>query len=341
MNYLIGNKKEFYDFVDGILDTDKIGIFTHTDLDGIASGIFLQKILESRGLKPDFIEFLEYKQGMFTEAIENKSVNKLFVSDLNLDEFLEEYDFIKKKCDVFLVDHHPLSEDLEDRMNIIKTESKACSAHCLFDLAKDYFNTSDWEWLVCSAMISDMAYKKKENLEFIHSLFPDVTAENILDSVPGKIAQKISSALIYYLPNYREVYDLVLEKDFESFKKVDKIIKDEINFFGKKFIEEAEFSEKNNLRFYYFEPKFKIASIIATRISDMKEGIFVVASPSFMNDGKIKISARDQSGKVNVSELLKTTTKGFENADAGGHFKAAAANILEKDFEKFKERLMN
>ena len=43
--YLLGSEQVFYDFVDSISEKDKIGIITHIDLDGIASCIFLQKII--------------------------------------------------------------------------------------------------------------------------------------------------------------------------------------------------------------------------------------------------------------------------------------------------------
>ena len=48
MKYLLGSKKDFHDFINLISKEDKVGIVTHTDVDGVVSGIFLQKILKYR-----------------------------------------------------------------------------------------------------------------------------------------------------------------------------------------------------------------------------------------------------------------------------------------------------
>ena len=53
MIFLQGSKKEFFDFIS---KEDKIGILTHNDLDGIASAIFLEEILNIKNLKVDFIK---------------------------------------------------------------------------------------------------------------------------------------------------------------------------------------------------------------------------------------------------------------------------------------------
>ena len=163
MNYLIGSKKEFFDFVNSISKKDKIGVFTHTDLDGIASAVFIEEILKSKGLKIDFIEFLEYRSGVFKQSINNRQVDKLFVCDLNLDEFPDEFKLIKSRCNVFLIDHHLFAENLKKEKNVIKSENRDCCAFVLYDLMKDFVKDYEkFNWLICAAMISDMAYKKKE-----------------------------------------------------------------------------------------------------------------------------------------------------------------------------------
>ena len=42
MEYLVGSKEEFFRFVDSINDNDRVAILSHTDLDGLASGILLE-----------------------------------------------------------------------------------------------------------------------------------------------------------------------------------------------------------------------------------------------------------------------------------------------------------
>ncbi len=65
MKFILGNEQVFTDFVDSVGKKDKIAVLSHHDLDGMASVVFLQKILESKGFKLSFIDFLDYNKGMF------------------------------------------------------------------------------------------------------------------------------------------------------------------------------------------------------------------------------------------------------------------------------------
>jgi len=209
--YILGSEQVFYDFVNSISKKDKIGIVTHTDTDGLVSGILLQKILESKELKVNFIEFLNYGADVLKEFSERNNYDFLFICDWNADQFHYGLDLLRKKGKVLIIDHHPLDEGLEDRSGIIKTESNYCSAHTLFDLAKngENFDTKYLEWLVCAAIIMDYTWDKNpDNFYFIQSIYPEVKKDNsIWESKPGKIGKAIANALIYYSPDIQRVYD--------------------------------------------------------------------------------------------------------------------------------------
>ena len=88
MKYLLGSKEEFWKFVDSISEGDKVGIITHTDLDGIASALFLEEILDSKGIKIRELYFIPYKLGMFNKIvpdIKEKNITKLFLTDMYAD----------------------------------------------------------------------------------------------------------------------------------------------------------------------------------------------------------------------------------------------------------------
>ena len=53
---------------------------------------------------------------------------------------------------------------------------------------------------------------------------------------------------------------------------------------------------------------------------------------------KIKVSARNQDG-MNVAAVLKKAAAGMK-ASAGGHDAAAGASLQEKDWETFKQRVI-
>jgi len=340
MNYLLGSKKEFYNFVDSISKDDKVGIVTHIDLDGIASGIFLQKILESKNLKVNFIEFLGYEYDVLKEVLE-KDYTKLFFTDWNADNFPEDLNSLRKKGDVLVFDHHPLNEDLKNKEGIIKTESKYCSAHALFDLAKNYFDVEELEWLVCSAIIADYTWDVEENFEFIKSIYPKINKKDIWNSEPGKIAGKISNALIYYKKDLKKVYDFVLKKDFRALDEVDKIIRKEVGYWIGKFEKEVECFENKKLYFYYSNPKFNVASKVASIISTRNPGNTIVFILDDNNkEGFVKLSSRNQSGSIKLGNVLKKCVQGFENSDAGGHDRAAGAEFPKKYLKEFKKRLL-
>ena len=343
MEYLLGSPNDFYAFVNSISEEDKVGIVTHTDVDGIVSGIFLQKILESKNIKINFIEFLNYGSGVLKDLSERRDFDKLFFCDWKADEYIRDVGLLRKKGAVFIIDHHPLNLELEDKSGIIKTDSSYCSSHTLFDLAKggNYFDTKSWEWLVCVAIVMDYTFNDNKVFEFLNGVYPEIKKENIFESVPGKNGTIIGNALIYYKPNIKKIYDSVLKSDLNSLKDVSLIIEEEIKKTEKQYLEEAEYYPEKNLYYGFVDPKFGSISTVISKVShNNPDKIFVIVSNSGTNDGFVKVSSRAQSGKVDLNLLLKRCVEGFENSSAGGHVKAAAGSFPEKYLEEFKKRLL-
>lgn len=343
MKYVLGTKQEFFDFLNSITKEDKIGVITHTDLDGMASAIFLEKILESKDLKLNVLEFISYKKGMFEGPIRNlksKGVTKLFLTDMNADESdLEAFEDLRKEFDVFLIDHHPISSDLKDKKKIIKSDTSDCSGLVLFDLGKECFNTKEWEWLVCATIISDWSFRNPENLKFLQERFPNLTLENLDESEPKILSDKIGSAITYYKGDLRKIFNLLKEKKLEDFEKPYEVIEKELKENVERFKREAEYYPDKGLYFAYFTPAFPMISPIVTQISKQDpEHTYVFAADS--KDNLIKISARNQSGKEDVNLLMKKGIQGLKQATGGGHLRASAASIRKQDLEKFKENML-
>ncbi|MFA5953016.1 MAG: DHH family phosphoesterase [Candidatus Pacearchaeota archaeon] len=345
MKYLLGSEKEFFEFVNSISKKDKIGLISHTDLDGIASAVFLQKILESKDLKLNFIKFLEYGSEVL-KPILNEKIDVLFFTDWNADNFPKDLDLLRKKFRVLVFDHHPLNPELKDEKGIIKTERIYCSSHALFDLIKEknYFDTQKMTWLVCAAIISDYTWDKSdEAFELIKKFYPNVKKDSsIWNSEPGLIGKKISGALIYYNPNFKKVYEKILKNDLNSLEKVDKIVQKEIEKYLHEFEEKAEHFSKEKLYFYYNNPKFQIASSISSIISDryFRDSTVIFVTDIKNRKGFVKVSARNQTMQVNLGNLLKNCIEGFENSSGGGHIQAASAIFPKKYLNKFKENLL-
>ncbi len=340
MKYLLGSKQDFWKFVDAISEEDKVGIITHTDLDGIASAIFLEEILNSKGVKMDSLYFVQYKKGMFKRIIldiKKKNITKLFLTDMYVDgSDPEGFNELKAIADSFVIDHHPLQN--KEQKNMIKTRTFDCSALTIFDLGKEIINKEKWKWLLYSTMVAEMSYKNPDNLELIKKDYPGVEKETIGNSPPGEIAKKISSALIYFKNDIKKIYDLVKNKDLKEFEKAHEAVEAEIDKWKKDFKKNAEYYPEKKMYFYFFKPQYNMGSVFSTILS-MKEPdkTFVILAP-FKNT--LRLSARNQTNKVDMGVLLKKGIQGLNDAVAGGHIPSAGGQIRKEDFNKFKDNLL-
>lgn len=340
MKPLFGKEKDFFDFLDKLQKKDKIAIITHIDLDGIASAILMYEILKQKKKKISSLSFITYEEGMFEQAEKNfkKGTNKVFILDINANSDYKGFFELKKKYDVFLIDHHP--SELESE-NIIKTKTSDCATFSLFEIAKNKFDLKKWEWLVRATMVAEFSYKDKNNFEFIKSHNPNIDIENIFSSEPGDISNRIYSAIIYFKGKEKKVFDLVLKKKMKKINKYHAVIEKEIKEGIKKFKKEAEYFPDKNLYFYYNNPKFSTNSAIATILSVKEpEKSFVFVHDTINKPDFVSVSSRNQSGKEDMNLLMKKGIEGLENAIAGGHVNAAGGKFLKKDLEKFKENIL-
>jgi oligoribonuclease NrnB/cAMP/cGMP phosphodiesterase (DHH superfamily) len=344
MNFLIGQEKSFWNFVDSINKEDKIAIITHTDLDGIASCVFLEEILKSKNLAADCIKFISYEKGMFDKLFEkfNKNkITKVFLTDMNADvSDPEGFELLRENFDCFLIDHHPTNQKAGGIENILKSPSHDCSAWVLYNFLKKLKDVSYLDWLVCAAMVSDWSFNDKDNLAFIESKYPG-TVSNIDSSEPKKISDMIGSALVYF-DNLPKVFELVKNKKLKEFEKAYEIIEFELKSYVEKFNKEAECYPKKNLFFAYFKMKYYMASILSTVLSQQDvDKTYVFVTDAKDKKGFLKVSVRNQSGDEDVNELMKRACVGLEDSSAGGHKKAAAASIRKKDLERFKRNMLS
>ncbi|MEK6913757.1 MAG: DHH family phosphoesterase, partial [Nanoarchaeota archaeon] len=265
-------------------------------------------------------------------------INKVFIFDINVDSDYEGFFMLKKKYDIFLIDHHP--SDLQGK-NIIKTKSEDCTTFAIFEMTKEKFDLKKWEWLVCATMVSEFSFKDKSNFEFIKKHYPNVTLEEIYNSEPGEISKKLSSALIYLKRKKKKVFNLIFNNKLKRLSKYHEIIEAEIKEGVEKFKKEAEFYPEKNLYFYYGNPKYSVTSTIATFLS-VKEPDKTFVFVSDINDEPdfIKVTSRNNNGRENMNLLMKKGIRELENANGGGHVPAAAARFLKKDLEKFKENIL-
>lgn len=343
INYLKGSKKEFFQFVDLIAPFQKVAILTHTDLDGVSSAIFLEKILNAKNISVEYIDFLEIKSTIVKEAyvsLKEKDIDKVFICDLGVDLIdFEGFKELRDEFSVFLIDHHPMSHLITDWENIIKTDSQDCAGMVIYFLGEGLIDYDELDWLCCSAIFSDFSYKEEKNLRYIQSIYPGINYENISSSIPGMNARKINSALIYYESNISYVYNLVKERKIDEITAVHEIIEEEISNLIDNFTSKAEHHLDKKTHLYEINSRFNVVSTVTSLVSKMKsDDVFVFYQKKA--DGKVKISARNQNGETDVGELMKKCTYDLELASGGGHRAAAAAAIRSEDLAEFKKRLL-
>ncbi|VVB82802.1 DHH family protein [uncultured archaeon] len=339
MEYLVGNKKIFLDYLNNLGKKDRIGVISHADLDGVASAILINEILKQKKLEVKGLEFINYRKGIFeksTEIFSRKRINKIFLCDVGIDPG-EEFEELRKQFDVFYIDHHP--SEIKGN-NIIKAKTADCATFLIYETAKNDFDLSKLEWLVCTAMVSDFSFKDSYNFNFLKEHYPEIKLESIMDSEPGEMSKKISSALIYFKGKEKKVFDLVLKGKLKQIGKYQERVDEEINTLVEKFKKEAEFYPEKNLYLYQTHPKFSVTSALTTILSMQEpEKTFVFISDIDGEPDFYKVSSRHQAGKEDMNLLMKKGIEGMENATAGGHVPAAAARFLKKDLKKFKENL--
>jgi len=342
MEYLIGNKNTFLDFLNNITKKDKIAILTHVDLDGIASSIFLEKILEKNNLKIELIDFLGIQPHMLenkTEELKEKGITKVLIADLSCESIDEEnFQKLKENIDTLLMDHHPISPELKSKTSIIKTNSHDCATQLIFELGKEFLDINEWAWLLCATMFAEFSYTEKENFEFIKKIYPNITEENIATSIPGVNARKIANSLLYFDKDLSHVREIVINKKMDELNRAFEIIENEINNATEDFSKNKELLGDKKIFWYEFSPKFNIASVVATIASKMiPDYSFLVITTG---EKYTKVSARNQSGNKDMNKLMKKGIEELINASGGGHVKASAAKFYTKDLEKFKENIL-
>lgn len=344
INFVEGSKEEFYYFVNAITNEDKVAILSHNDLDGLASAIFLEFILKAKSVGIDYLEFISIEDGMFSKRIpllKEKGITKAFVLDISADQY-KEFDVFRKEFDTFLLDHHVQGNSLKFRKNVIKAFDDGCAAFILYKLGEGLIDYEKWNWLVLATIVADYAFKKDGSMKFLKEFYPGLTEENMWTSAPGKTAINISQALVYYKTrkeSLKIVYECILDKNFEKIDFAAKEVEKEVKIQTKKFKEEAEYYPNKKLYFYYFNTKFNLVSEVITALSGQNQDSVYVGIFD-LDEEKIKLSSRCQSGRVDLNSLMKKCVEEFEGATAGGHVKATGGTFLKKDFENFKERLL-
>ena len=338
MSAIRSQEKELHErtkkFLEELKPSDKIALIFHDDLDGFASARLFYEFLQKRGCKNIEIGVLSIAKKNPFGLQEIKSADKLIVLDLGSN--LVSFDLINEKKPTLYIDHHPKDESVFSE-NVIewKTISGIPVSHTCYKILEEY--VLDLDWIALAGVLFDRGDKYQENIQFIR----DVLIKNNLrlNDFNREVVYVLTSMIIYFEDNLKKAFLLLAEiKNIGDIKKIVRYsepIDREIERFVSLFDQEKK--SFNGIDFFYFEPRFAVKSIVTSKISyEHPEDIFIFATPE---NSLIRFSARCQTKRVDVAELLKKLIEGFDGATAGGHAVSAGGAIRKEDFPRFMERL--
>ncbi len=318
-------------FLNNITPKNKVAIIHDNDGDGYTAAILLFNFLKNKKIKPTIFSFDRNNPQNYNL----KKFDTILIVDLAPLLILKTLQTIKHKK-VFYTDHHPKDTQIPKQILEYRTKSEISSAKTIYDLVGGN------EFLKTIANYTDAGWLQKENRKILNKFLKKnkITSKQFNKQVIYKITRTID--YFYKKPNkaFKILKSISSLKDLSKLNKYDKIIGEEI----KKIIKQYETKKQKigNINFYYFKPGYPIKSLIINEISYANpKQTYIFATPTINNKKIISLSARNQTKKIDMAQLLKTGIKNLHNAAAGGHIPAAGATIQSKDLNQFKQNLKN
>jgi len=316
------------EFLNNITPNNKVAILYHDDGDGYTAAILLFNFLKNKKIKTIAFQF-ERDKSKFKNL---KKFDTIIIADLAPSFISKDLQSVKHKK-VFYTDHHPKNAEIPKEILEYRTESEISSAKTIYDLVE---GNELWGTM---AQYFDAGWMQKENKKIIDKF---LKKNKISKQQLQKMAYKISRTIGYFHKKPHKAFKILQSikslKDVNKLNKYDKIVGKEIQKLIKQY--KTKKQKIGNINFYYFKPKYPIKSSIINEISFTRpKQTYVFATPRIGNKKTINLSARNQTKKIDMAQLLKKGIKNLKHAGAGGHIPAAGATIQSKDLDKFKQNL--
>ncbi len=363
------------------------------DGDGICAGKLLKEGLGKQGIKVKFRFAAFDRTGLFSpflmDFIEKHGIQSIVTADINFlhTNYRKHQELLQDKT-IIVFDHHetPSRSGVPGNMIYIHpatmfgfpAPSQYCTSKLVYDILSLGTDMSDLNWAASIGIVSDAAYSTWKD-------FVDGTLHELGMALPASPydseLQRIGTLLYYGLAMERKeaqkaVNALFAARNYkEAIQKLEKyaVVGDEVEDYLTRWEEFAEFH--GDIVFIVLESKYKINSLISSKLSFQEQGkTFVVASPS-RREGKksqesgeekhsgeegqkqaaekknveeksskeerfMNMSLRRQDNKVNLPALLQEISSQVEGFVGGGHIPAAGARCKLEDYQRVKDLLV-
>lgn len=355
--------KPALDYLESCSEDDFVTIIHHWDMDGISSSVIISKILENlRGEAANEVTIPAERSYHLTEKDEAllEKTDKLIVLDFNLKADELEHIQNERGIDVLVVDHHSFDREPEVAfVNPRKFDSDIyvpCSKITL-DIAGEYGLENELRWIAGLGIIQDFGVdscpKVFDELEEKYAKYlpselnQQELAKNceygryssVLNIKPYRDSKKYAKLAYHALMNSNDLKELEAQEEYRKVYEVYLEMQEEFNDAIEDYEEDREIDREKMIIFFELQSDFHITSSIATNMSTKTpEWVHLV----FQVDDKVNVSARCQSGRVDLGETMQKALpeEAVENgAEAGGHRKAAGASFKRKHLETFKENI--
>lgn len=355
------NLEPALNYIEQIEKDEEVVIIHHWDMDGTASSVIISRILEKERDRPaDEVKIPDKRAYHLSDGDYEKleSADKIIVLDFNLEaDELENMD--EEYGDVLVVDHHSFGREPDVNFVNPRTEDTEvyipCSKVCL-EIASEFELEEQMKWVAGLGIIQDFGVDSCPELfeqlkDDYEAYFPaELTQEDlaknceygryssVLNIKPYRDSQHFAKLAYEALMKSDDLKELEAQEEYRKVYEVYLEMQEEFNSAVENYEEEREIDRQKMIIFFQLESDFHITSSIATNMSTKTpEWIHIVVQK---RDGEMNISARCQSGRVDLAELMVNSMPEEakeHGGEAGGHRKAAGASMDEKYYEEFKE----
>lgn len=349
-------------YLQDISTDDTVLIVHHWDMDGSASAAITSKILEqSRGREADTIIIPEGRVHSVEEhaerLIRDEEFDKLIILDMNAPP-ARISELADLGVDILIIDHHNFDAVPDEAVfvnpRIEDPEAYVPASKLCNDIAAEFGLNLDW--IAGLGVIQDFAVEgneelferlqKKYPLYFPKELTQHALAKNcrygkyasVLNIKPYKDTEKcarlahdalVNSETLKYL-EARDEYQQLYHYYREMYQEIERVVKH--------YDSQRDMFEDQKVVFFQFESDYHINSSIATRTSlDSEDWAHLIIN---VQDGRANISARCQSGRIDLGTVLQNALPTDASGEAGGHKRAAGASLPADRLDEFKENVL-
>lgn len=356
---------EAVNFLRDIGKEERVLIISHWDMDGVGSAAIVSRILRKhRGKEANFYRVPEDRlhgiDSKTEELVEKKKIGKLIVLDIT-----PEYEALQKMGKklggkVIVIDHHNFDRIPENIIyvnpRVEKKDNYTSASKLCYDIALEF--DLNLAWIAGFGIIQDFNVKGTEELfKELRSEYPSFFPEEInqqklakrseygdiskiLNVKPYKNTQKKAELAYKLLMNINNLRDVKNSMEYYKLKETYLEMIEEVDKRTENYFEDRELDREKRVSFFTFKSDFHINSSIATSTSLKEpEWIHIIVKEG---EDKVNISARCQSGRVNLGDVLKKSLpkEALKEGEAGGHRKAAGASFPKKYYREFKKNLL-